>query len=79
MIKTALILESQNRDREYINLNVSFHSFELLPGKSPYAQTKHQLDRYLAALEGFLRFAQTHRTVTFATTAETVDIFEELI
>lgn len=78
MIKTALMVESQNRSSGYINLNISFHSFELLPGKSPYAQTKHQLGRYLGALEGFLRFAVANRTVTFATTAETVDIFEGL-
>ena len=75
MIRTALILERSCRGARRLSVNVSFHSFELLPGRSPYAQTPGEQRRWFAALEGFLRFARENRTVIFATLGEMPEAF----
>lgn len=75
MITTALILERSCRGARRLSVNVSFHSFELLPGLSPYAQTPDAQRRWFAALEGFLRFARENRSVVFATLGEMPEVF----
>lgn len=75
MIRTALMLERGCRGARRLSVNVSFHSFELLPGRSPYAQTPGEQRLWLAALDGFLRFARENRTVIFATLGEMPEVF----
>jgi hypothetical protein len=43
--------------RGYVNLNMSFHSTTLLPGKSPYVRSEADLDTFLASIEMVLKFA----------------------
>jgi hypothetical protein len=38
-------------------LNLSFHSPTLLPGKSPYVRSQHDLDHFLNCIEAILAFA----------------------
>ncbi|MGE5360016.1 MAG: hypothetical protein ACM3NQ_13445 [Bacteroidales bacterium] len=56
-------------------LNLLFHSSEAIVGGSPYNRTESELQRFLDALDGFLRFAIEDLQAVPATFAEFRNVF----
>jgi hypothetical protein len=57
--------------------NLSYHSSSLVPGNTPYVRTAHDLERFLARIDGFLDFFVTELKGGIATPLEIKRRLEE--
>lgn len=59
----------------YVDLNMTFHSTSLLPGKSPFVRNENDLNRFLHNVEAYLQFSQDIglRFLPLAKALETID------
>ena len=59
-------------------LNMMFHSNELMPGGSKYNKTEEDVQRYLARLDGYFEYMNTHHNIRYVTLKEMPGLYPEL-
>lgn len=70
----------KNYSKKYSNndklvYNMMFHNIELIPGKSPYTQTKRECENYLVVLENFFEYCKNEgiKSITLS------DLYDEYV
>ena len=66
----------KNADKKDITLNMMFHSMEIIPGASPYAETEKDCQRILGSIEHVLTYAKDNG-IRFSTLGEMPQFFRK--